>query len=81
MKAFYTVSLLLTLQTIAMAYASPPGTPASFDKHIEAKNPDPNPQPKECQSTTATIQIGVVCLRTKIMESARRRTRAGAEQR
>ncbi|KAM6500000.1 hypothetical protein JOM56_005508 [Amanita muscaria] len=33
MKAFFTVSLLLTLQAIAMAYASP----ASSDKHIEEK--------------------------------------------
>ncbi|KIL59942.1 hypothetical protein M378DRAFT_168696 [Amanita muscaria Koide BX008] len=48
MKAFYAVSLLLTLQAISMAYASPPGTPASVDKTIKAKNPDPNPQPKEC---------------------------------
>ncbi|KAM6492231.1 hypothetical protein JOM56_011955 [Amanita muscaria] len=54
MKAFYTVSLLLTLQTIAMAYASPQGIPASLDKHIEEKNqnPNPNPQPKECKLTT-----------------------------
>jgi hypothetical protein len=56
MKAFYTVSLLLTLQAIAMAYASPQGTPASVhnpasvDDTIKANNPDPNPQPKECTS-------------------------------
>ncbi|KAM6492191.1 hypothetical protein JOM56_011915 [Amanita muscaria] len=55
MKAFYTVSLLLTLQAIVMAYASPPGTPASFDdKTIKEKNPDPNPQPIECQLTTVS---------------------------
>ncbi|KIL57619.1 hypothetical protein M378DRAFT_171562 [Amanita muscaria Koide BX008] len=54
MKAFYAVSLLLTLQAIAMAYASPQGTPASLDNTIKAKNPDPNPQPTECKLTTVS---------------------------